>query len=97
MEDIDLGDIPVMLVDGGGVKSPERALLAYLVADAVERWREGKKEAARWLFEPASGIGSFDWCCRHLSLDAQMFRSKLLENKTRISFYGISVSKIFRE
>jgi hypothetical protein len=50
---------------------PERQLLRYLLIDAVERWREGKKEASRWLFLPDNPgyYFCFENVCRVLDLD----------------------------
>lgn len=72
---------------------PERALLRYLLMDAVERWREGKKEAARWLFlfDDGEPFG-FEWTCLILGFDPEEFRGKLLHHRREISFFGVSVS-----
>ena len=75
----------------------ERWLMRYVLVDAVERWREGKKEAYRWLFtDPDDHWMSFENVCTELGFDFRWLRKKLLERRTDISFFGRSVSQIVK-
>lgn len=77
--------------------TPEEKLLFYLLVDSVERWKEGRREAYRWLFlSESNDCFSFRWVCNCLRVDADGLRKQLTERKQDISFFGRSVSRLCR-
>lgn len=80
---------------------PERKLMRYLLIDAVERWREGKKEANRWIFlyNNPRYYFCFENVCRVLDIDADYLRGQLLEERRLIGdrFFGKSVSAMAKK
>lgn len=79
--------------------SAERRLMAYQFIDAIERWRLGKKEAARWLFlaDNPEYLFSFESVCQHLGYCPNDIRKKLLNARKDITFMGFSISQFVKK
>lgn len=75
-----------------------QALWMHCLVDAIEQWRAGSIDDYQWLFiDHKNHVGSFNWVCDCLGIDAERFRQLLVSKRRGLVFFGRSVAKIVKE